>query len=51
VQEGALESGPEMLGLLRKHAIGVRRELFDAFATEAITQLVSMRAQSQKQLI
>lgn len=47
----ALESGPEMLDLLRRHAIGVRRELFDAFAAAAITQWVSVRAQSQKQLI
>ena len=46
-----LESGPEMLDLLRRHAIGVRRELFDAFAAEAIIQWVSVRAQSQKQLI
>jgi hypothetical protein len=46
-----LESGPEMLDLLRRHAIGVRRELFDAFAAEAIAQWVSVRAHSQKQLI
>jgi hypothetical protein len=36
---------------LADHAIGVRRELFDAFAAEAITQWVSVRAQSQKQVI
>lgn len=46
-----LESGPEMLDLVRSHAIGVRRELFDAFAEEAIAQWVSVRAHSQKQLI
>ncbi len=45
VLDGAepLESGPEILDLLRRHAIGVRRELFDAFAAEAIAQWVSVR--------
>ena len=46
-----LESGPEMLYLLRRNAIGVRRELFDALSADAIAQWVSVRAQSQKQLI
>lgn len=46
-----LESGPEMLDLLRRHAIGVRRELFDALSAEAIANWASVRAQSQKQLI
>ncbi len=42
-----LESGPEMLDLLRRHVIGVRRELFDAFAAEAITQWVSGRVDTE----
>jgi hypothetical protein len=43
-----LESGPKRPGLLRRPVIGVRRELFDAYAAEAIAQWVNVHAQSQK---